>query len=232
MVRFPQLFSYMAGRIPCSCGCGREVSYATKRNHLNARGTTALRARVGTETKSLKKDTRQQQKPTPLLPRGFKKRASSNSHQDGSRKRHKAAQLEENQLPETTASSQVDTNMMEDLLPPAATDTDRQSMFIERSRGVMEMRWATSRQDRGSHSDGSDNDSRDDEEDEDMDGDRDEDEEEEDKDGDEEDEDEDQPPLYDSEIPGISNWDLLGEDFEREAAALGLYSSHMNYLPS
>ena len=149
------LFRSMAGRIPCSCGCGREVSYATKRNHLNARGTTALCARVGTETKSLKKDTRQQQKPTPLLQRGFKKRASSNPHQDGSRKRLKAAQLEENQLPETTASSQVDTNMMEDLLPPAATDTDRQSMFIERSRGVMEMGWATSRQDRGSHSNGS-----------------------------------------------------------------------------
>lgn len=66
---------------------------------------------------------------------------------------------------------------------------------------------------------------------EDMDGDRDVDEEEGDEDGDKEDEDY-QPPFYDSEIPGISNWDLLGEHFEREAAALGLYSSRMNYLPS
>jgi hypothetical protein len=56
------------------------------------------------------------------------------------------------------------------------------------------------------------------------------DEDEEDNDG--EDEHEGQRPFYDSEIPGISNWDLLGEDFEREAAALGLYSSRMNYLPS
>ena len=66
---------------------------------------------------------------------------------------------------------------------------------------------------------------------------------EEDKDGneeDEEDEDEDEdddedeevPPFYDTEIPGISDWDLLGEDFEREAAALGLYFLCMNYLLS
>jgi hypothetical protein len=97
--------------------------------------------------KSLKKNTQQEQKLIPLLQRGLKKRASSNPDQDGSHKRHKAAQLEENQLPEITASSQVDTDMIEDLLPPVATDTDRQSMFIERSRGVMEMRWTTSRRD-------------------------------------------------------------------------------------
>ena len=206
----------MVGRIPCSCGCGREVSYATKRNHLNARGTTALHARVGTETKLLKKDTWQQQKPTPLLPRGFKKRASSNSHQDGSRKRHKAAQLEENQLPETTTSSQVDTDFIEDLLPPVVTDTDRHSMFIERSRRVMEMCWTTGRRDGSSHFDGrgSNNDGRDEDEDED------------------EDKDKDEPPFYYSGIPGISTWDLYGEDFKHEAAALGLHSSRMNYLLS
>jgi hypothetical protein len=234
------LFFYMAGRIPCTCGCGEEVTYATKKNHLKARGKTSLRARVVTETDSLKRNTRQQQKPTPLLQRGLKKRASSNADQDSSRKRHKAAQVEENQLPEITASSQVDTDLMEDLVPPVAADTDRQSMFMERSRGMMEMRWTTSRRDGGSHSDGqcSDNYGRDDDEDEDMDedeedGDKDENEEDmESKDGDEEDEDENEPPFYDSEIPGISNWDLLGEDFEREAAALGLYSSRMNYLPS
>jgi len=225
----------MAGRITCTCGCGLEVTYATKRNHLNARGTTSLRARVGTETKLLKGNTRQQQKPTPLLQRGLKKRASSNPDQDGSRKRLKAAQLEENQLPEIAASSQVD----EDLLPPIATDTDRQSIFIERSQGVMEMRWRTIRRDGGSCSDG-----RDDDEDKDKDGDVDEDEhkdkdkdedkdkDKEDKDGDEEDEDENEPPFYDSEIPGMSDWDMLGEDFEREAAALGVYFSRMNYLPS
>ena len=217
----------MAGRITCTCGCGLEVTYATKRNHLNARGTTSLRARVGTETKLLKGNTRQQQKPTPLLQRGLKKCASSNPDQDGSRKRLKAAQLEENQLPEIAASSQVD----EDLLPPIVTDTDRQSIFIERSQGVMEMRWRTIRRDGGSCSNGRDDDG-DVDEDEHKDKDEDEDEDEEDKDGDEEDEDENEPPFYDSEIPGMSDWDMLGEDFEREAAALGVYFSRMNYLPS
>ena len=223
----------MAGLIPCTCGCGREVSYATKQNHLNGRTMTSLRARMATESNSLKRNTRQQQKPTPLLlQKGLKKRDSSNADQDGSRKRHKAAQLEENQLPEITASSQVDTDLIEDLLPPVAADTDRQSRFMEKSRSVMEMRWTTSSRDGGSQSDGkgSGNGGRD-EEDEDMDGEGDEDEDEEDNDGEDEDEDG-QAPFYDSDIPGISNWDLLGEDFEREAAALGLYFSRMNYLPS
>ena len=103
----------------------------------------------------------------------------------------------------------------------------------------MEMRWRTIRRDGGSCSDG-----RDDDEDEDKDGDVDEDEhkdkdEDEDKDkdkeykdGDKEDKDENEPPFYDLEIPGMSDWDMLGEDFEREAAALGVYFSRMNYLPS
>jgi hypothetical protein len=234
---------------------------------------------VVAEVKSLKRRFRQHQKPTPLLQRGFRKRASSNPDQDGSRKRRRAAQLEENQLPDITASSQVDTDMIEDSsllppLPPVATDTDRQSRFIERSRGVMEMRWMTGRRDGGFHFDGRDDDedrekdeededeenqenqdgdeeNRDedeehrdedeehrdeedvDEEDEDEEDEEDEDEEDEDEDDeDEEDEDEDDEDEEDSEIPGISNWDLLGEDFEREAAALGSYSSRMSYLPS
>src|SRR5271169_5645315 len=257
MILFPRLSFYM--RIPCTCGCGLQVTYTTKQNHLNARGKTSLRARVVTEVKSMKGNIQQQQKPTPLLQRGFRKRASSNPDQDGSCKRYKAAQLEENQLPGITASSQVNTDLIEDSLPPIATDTDRQSRFIEKSRGVMGMRWTTNRRDGSSHSNGkgSDNDGGDegeddedgdkdeedeeddedgdkDEEDEedDEDGDKDEEDEEDDKDGDkdeeddEEDEDEVKPPFYDSEIPGISNWDLLGEDFEREAAALGLYSSY------
>ena len=29
---------YMAGWIPCTCGCGKEVTYAMKQNHLNGRG--------------------------------------------------------------------------------------------------------------------------------------------------------------------------------------------------
>lgn len=180
-----------------------------------------------TEGKILNRNTRQKQTSTPLR---SKKRASSNPDQDGSRKRREVAQLEENQLPEITTSSQVDTDLIEDLLPPVATVTDRQRRFIERSQGVMEMRWTTSRRDDGSHSDDDeDRSGDDDDEDEDEDG--------KDKDGDEdgdehgdrdehehEDEDEHEPSFYDTEIPGISDWDLLGEDFEREAAALGLYS--------
>ena len=124
----------MAGRILCTCSCGGLVTYATKQNHLNARRKTSLCARVMAETKSLKRNTQQQQKWTPLPQRVSKKRASSNPDQDGSRKRHKAAQLEENQLPGITASSQLDTDFIEDLFPTVATDTDRHSMFIERSQ--------------------------------------------------------------------------------------------------
>ena len=89
----------MAGRIPCTCGCGLEVTYTTKKRHLNGRGGTTLRARVATETKSLKGNAQQQQKPIPLLHGGLKKRPSSNPDQDGSHKRHKAAQLEVFTLP-------------------------------------------------------------------------------------------------------------------------------------
>ena len=130
---------------------------------------------------------------------------------------------------EIASSSQLDTDLMEDLLPPVAADTGRQGRFIERSQGMMEMHWTTSRHDGSYYSNdkGGDNDGGDDEE---EDRDKDEDEEDEDEDEDEEDEDKDkdkdEPPFYDSEIPGISNWDLLGKDFEHEATALGLYSSY------
>ena len=102
---------------------------------------------------------------------------------------------------------------------------------LERSQGI---RWTSSRWHLSSHSDGEcrDNDGRDDgdedkdmvkeDKDKDKDKDVDRDEDEEYKDGDKEEKDE--PPFCDSEIPGISNWDLLGKDFEHEAAALGLYS--------
>jgi hypothetical protein len=190
------------------------VTYATKRNHLKAGGKVYLRARVASEARSSNRNT-QQQKPAALLQRGVKKRASSNADQDGSRKRRKEAQLDENQLPESHASFQGDTDLEEDLFLPVVKDTDRQSRFIERSHGVMEMRWTTSRRD-GDDGRGRDKDEDEDEDEKDKDGDG-------DGDGDDEDED-DEPPFYASEIPGISNWDLLSEDFEREAAALGLYS--------
>ena len=81
-------------------------------------------------------------------------------------------------MPEITASSQVDTDLIEDLLPPIVTDTDQHSMFMKRSQGMMEMRWTTGRQGSSSHSDGSgsDNDGRDEDDNEDEDDDEDEDE--------------------------------------------------------
>ena len=143
-------------------------------------------------------------------------------------------------MPHITASSQADTDLLEDLLSLVMADTDRESRFVERSQGVMKMHWAASRQYSGSHSDGkgSENDGKGKEEARDGDGDEEakhkedehgdkeeeEEEEEEVEEEEEEEEDEAQDSFYESEIPGISNWDLLGKDCECEAAALGLFS--------
>ena len=93
----------------------------------------------------MKQITPQQQEPTPPLQKGFRKQASSNPAQDGSCKQRKVAQIREKQLPHITTSSQADTDLLEDLLSPVMADTDRESRFVERSWGVMEMRWAASR---------------------------------------------------------------------------------------
>jgi hypothetical protein len=53
----PQVFQTsctMSPRVPCTCGCGLQVTYATKLNHLNGRGTTSLRAGVLETTKLLR----------------------------------------------------------------------------------------------------------------------------------------------------------------------------------
>ena len=57
-------------------------------------------------------------------------------------------------MPQITASSQADADLLEDLLPPVIADTDQESRFVEISWGVIEMHWAASRQDSGSHFDG------------------------------------------------------------------------------
>ena len=95
-------------RIPCTCGCGQEVTYATKINHLNGRGKTSLRARVLEENESLKPSTSQQ----PVL-RQKKKRSHPSSNQTGSRKRLKGDQLDVD-LP-----AQAYTDPMESLPTPA-----------------------------------------------------------------------------------------------------------------
>jgi len=62
-VPFPSLLSLSMAKVPCACGCKRNVSRSTKLNHLKGCGTTALQARVLAETKSLKIIADQQQEP-------------------------------------------------------------------------------------------------------------------------------------------------------------------------
>ena len=84
-------------RIPCTCGCGEQVTYATKRNHLNGRGKTLLRARVLEENESLKTRTRQQ--PALLPDHQKKKQTNPTSNLIGNSKRLKVAQLEVTDTP-------------------------------------------------------------------------------------------------------------------------------------
>jgi hypothetical protein len=108
----------------------------------------------------------------------------------------------------------------------------RSNRIAERTKDVTERRWGNSHlQDeipRSDHSGGSDRgeDEEDvnlnmtvDEDSEDDDEDR------EDDDEDREDDDEDDP-FFESDVTGISAWDLLGEGFEREVASIGMFLAH------
>ena len=84
----------------------------------------------------------------------------------------------------------------------------------------MEMCWTTGRQDSGDRYDKEGvKDSEEGDNEEDNNGNK-----EEDNDKEDQDEDEDEPTLYPN--IDISNWDLLGKDFECKAANLGLYSPY------
>ena len=222
----------MAPKIPCTCGCGELVTYTTKTNHLNGRGKSSLRGKV-LWTKSSR---RQQQESIPNRNqlRGSKKRVSSNHDQDGSNKALKTSEPEENQSHETTATFQMDTDPM-DFLPAEVAGTSRLAGVSGRTRHVMDRRWGNSRRDNsfgGNAGGGGDGDNDMSSEDEDGDGDG-----RGGEDGDEyKGEDEDENEVEDSdedkggfEKPGLSAWDLLGEDFEQEAAfvmGLSLSSEH------
>ena len=78
--------------IPCTCGCGEQVSYSMKRNCLNGCGKTSLRARVLEENELLKTTTRQQ--PALLLDHQKKKRSNPSSNQIGNSKQLKVVQVE------------------------------------------------------------------------------------------------------------------------------------------
>ena len=93
-------------RIPCTCGCGLQVTYTTKINHLNGRGKTSLRARVLEEIELLKPSTSQQ--PVLLRDHPEKKRSNRSSDQIGKRKRLKVAEHEVDQIPEISLREDAD----------------------------------------------------------------------------------------------------------------------------
>ena len=254
----------MGSRIPCTCGCGLQVTYSTKKNHLNSRGKSSLRGRV-LGTKSFGRQQQESIAHQNQL-RGSKKRASSNHDQDGSHKWHKTAEPEENQWDETAATFQIDTDSI-DPLPAEVAGTSQLTEVLERTRHAMDWWWGTSRQE--NHFNGSAKDDNDDKdrnetgsEDEDEDGQGEDEEDGQGEDGDEDegedgdgrgedeedgrgedgdeyegkDKDKDEDSVEDeggSERLGLSAWDQLGEDFEREAAfVMGLSSSSEPPLPS
>jgi len=278
-------------RIPCTCGCGLQVTHATKINHLNGRGKTSLRARVLEENESLKPSTSQQ--PVLLRDHQKKKRSHPSSDQVGNRKRFKVAQHEVDQIPEISLREDADpmgsllvrneeseilpaqayTESMEspptpvpnqvpefpDYLPSSQADAGpeellptlepnsgrigdgsadalssarRSNRIAERTREVTERRWGNSHlRDEIPRSDcGGGGYRSEDEEDIDVTMTGDEDKEDEDKeDEDREDEDredeDDNNPFAESDVAGISTWDLLGEGFEREVSSIGMFFS-------
>jgi len=192
-------------KVPCTCGCRLDVAPSTKQNHLKGKGTTALRARVFAETKSLTMIDGPQLERQNNRNLGSKKRPASNPD-EGIRKRLKASQLEPSPEPNLSSAFQGDIDPMEASPEPEASS----NKVEERTRHAMEQRWG-GRQDNNSDEDEDEDDE--DEDDEDEDG--------EDEDEDEEDGDEDEDYEDEYERPGLSAWDLLGEAFEREAATLG-----------
>jgi len=99
------------------------------------------------------------------------------------------------------ASTELDSSSSVQAVPLSALSTQSNNV-VERTKHAIEQRWG-SRQDNHCDQD-------EDEEDEDN------------EDEDKEDEDEEEDYEDENERPGLSTWDLLGEAFEREAAALGL----------
>jgi hypothetical protein len=226
-------------KVPCTCGCGLDVAPSTKQNHLKGKGTTALRARVFAETKSLTMVDGPQHEHQNNRNRGSRKRPASNPDEGGINKRLKPSQLESSAEPNVSifqadidpmdqleASTEPDSSSNVQAVPLPALSTQSNNV-VGRTKHAIEQRWGSRHCDEDEDDGDEDNEGQaeegEDEEDEDEE-DEDEDEEDEDEDEeDEEDEDEDYEDYEDeNERPGLSAWDLLGEAFEREAAALGL----------
>jgi hypothetical protein len=201
------------------------VSNPTKQCHLRGQGTTALRARVLAETKLLggiREERNEQQPGQSHTKPGSKKRSSSNSDQAGSRKRLNTSQLEASLEPDNSSTFHAEADPV-DPYPVVVT----QPSNVERTRHAIEQRWGARCNNDGG--DVEDDDETDQDEGEDMRNDEDNDEDgegegegegEDEGEGEGEDEDEDDED-DEPNMPGLSAWDLLGEDFEREAAAIG-----------
>jgi len=203
----------------CTCGCLANVTNATKINHLKGIGKATLRTRVAAENEWLTQSTIQLSK----------KRSRSTSDQNYSQTRRKAAQVEVDEGPGIISA---DADPME-LVPEAAFDQIHPdpgdalpgpeanlALHQERLNRIVDERWGNGILGGGEEEE---------EEEEEDTPDQDEDEED-DEDGDEDadkdkDKDEGDSALFaESGVRGISDWEMLRERFEREAASIGLFT--------
>lgn len=97
-------------RIPCTCGCGQQVTYTTKQSHLNGHGKTVLRARILAENEWLRQ---RQDHPK----EGSKKRSHSTSDKDGNHKWSKTVQLGDEVPKIFRADPDIDPDLLSALVP-------------------------------------------------------------------------------------------------------------------
>jgi hypothetical protein len=195
----------------CTCGCLANVTNATKINHLKGIGKATLRTRVAAENEWLTQSTIQPSK----------KRSRSTSDQNYSQTRRKAAQVEVDEGP---AIIPADAYPMElgpepafdqihsdpgDALPEPEADM---ALHQERLNRIVDERWGN-----GILGGGEEEEEEEEAEEEEEEAEKEEEEEEE--------EDEDDSALFaESGVRGISDWEMLREGFEREAASIGLFT--------
>jgi hypothetical protein len=166
--------------------------------------------------------------------RGTNKRMSFNSDEGSSRKRFKAShfdtrpELDKSPMDEFEASPVPEVpSAHADPLPAVVIQSNR---VVERTRDAIEQCWGARWDNRDDNGEGGEVEDNDDDEDGDNDYEDNDDEDNDDEDNDDEDNDDgdNDDDSEDGDIEaknktlGLSTWDLLGEDFEREAAALGL----------
>jgi hypothetical protein len=197
------------------------------------------------ETESLKMLAGQPQKLQKN--RGSNKRTSINPDEGSSRKRFKASYFEARPEPDKSSTFPMDEFEASPVpeVPSAHTDplpavVIQSNRAAERTRYAIEQCWGARWDNRDNNGEGGEVEDNDDDEDGDNDDEENDDEDNDDEDNDDEDNDDEDNDDEDNDdgdnnddsvdgdieaenkIPGLSTWDLLGEDFEREAAALGL----------